>query len=162
MFWLGIQWLKSTRYLFCISCCSECKQKKIASYSSGVTVVFTSEGLIANISINSASSGNRENTPAWLTGVPPSVTLFRRMSKLNAINEAIQAGSNVVAHTWSYTIRDPVKGETKKLLHPVRDQNRNSDEGYTVQHGNEDSSQYDQGGVARRLTNCDHCPLKLA
>ena len=29
-----------------------------------------------------------------------------------AINEAIQAGSNVVAHTWSYTIKDPVKGET--------------------------------------------------
>ena len=29
-----------------------------------------------------------------------------------AIDEAFQAGSNVLAHTWSYTIRDPVKGET--------------------------------------------------
>ena len=30
----------------------------------------------------------------------------------HAINEAFQAGSNVVAHTWSYTFRNLVKGET--------------------------------------------------
>ena len=30
----------------------------------------------------------------------------------HAINEAIQAGSNVVAHTWSYTIRNSEKSET--------------------------------------------------
>ena len=58
-------------------------EKKLGFYDSGVAVVFSSTGFIANISTKSSGGKDRENKYHWLTGAPVGVILFRRMTGLS-------------------------------------------------------------------------------
>ena len=53
---------------------------KIASYDGGAAIVLKPTGFVANISDISAGENQRANKNRWVTGAPPGVILFRRMS----------------------------------------------------------------------------------
>ena len=53
---------------------------RIAGYDGGAAIVLKPTGFVANISDISAGGKQRENNNRWVTGAPPGVILFRRMS----------------------------------------------------------------------------------